>query len=526
MVLCLISIPTPSLYARPPSTITIGLEDTPTSIFPFIVTGSLSGQISAQLFASLCRLTTSGELEPYLAEEFTYSKNYTTLTLTLRKDAFFHDGTPITAKDVVFSLRTAKKLHLFSVVFSPIKSIRSVNEHVVTITFAYPQPHFLKICIPSLLPIIPQHVYQQTTDFKNITIDSVIGSGPFKVASVTPSKIVLKKFEKFFIEGRPYLDGITFAIYNNVGDSYYRHVAQELDISAFRWDYAPKQLVSKYSYLKIKTQEYQHIKPYFVLQFNLNRPPFDNILVRKALTLAIDRNFLAKNGLGQHSGAASIPMNSPLPPSSPYHSTPSYPYGYNVDLANKLLDAAGYPRNEVGMRMKIEVSIPPYINKTFMLVEYLQYIFAHTLGVEVVINSSKQTPEWEKRIGSGNYQVTIDELFGWHDPSVGIHRLYASTNRHHNRPWTNTIGLTDPTVDALLQQAASAVDTETRKAIYKKLQKHLGEQYISAWIATAPYTTIYNTRVHGLDDLYLGTMSPMDNVHVTTSAPQKVQENQ
>lgn len=506
--------------------ITIGLEDTPTSIFPFIVTGSLSGQISAQLFASLCRLSSNGKLEPYLAEEFTYSKNYTTLTLTLRKDAFFHDGTPITAKDVVFSLRTAKNLHLFSVVFSPIKSITSVNDHVVTITFAYPQPHFLKICIPSLLPIIPQHVYQQTTNFKNITIDSVIGSGPFKVASVTPSKIVLKKFEKFFIEGRPYLDGITFAIYNNVGDSYYRHVAQELDISAFRWDYAPKQLVNKYSYLKIKTQEYQHIKPYFVLQFNLNMPPFDNSLVRKALTLAIDRNFLAQNGLGQHSGAASIPMNSPLPPSSPYHSTPSYPYGYNVDLANKLLDAAGYPRNEVGMRMKIEVSIPPYINKTFMLVEYLQYIFAHTLGVEVVINSSKQTPEWEKRIGSGNYQVTIDELFGWHDPSVGIHRLYASTNRHHNRPWTNTIGLTDPTVDAFLQQAASAVDTETRKAIYKKLQKHLGEQYISAWIATAPYTTIYNTRVHGLDDLYLGTMSPMDNVHVTTSAPQKVQENQ
>ncbi len=280
------------------NSITIGIEDFPATFFPVLRTGSLSGQAAGQLFASLCRLTPKGELEPYLAEKLSYSADYTALSIRLRSNAYFHDKVPITAKDITFSLETARELHPYDVVFSSIDTIHVHDTKNITIRFTSPQPHFLKICIPSLLPVIPKHIYKTPQGVADASMDNIVGSGPFQIDFVTSSRIVLKKFPLFFLKGRPYLEGVTFAVYNDIGDSYYRHVAQELDISAFRWDYVADTHLEQHTYLAIRTREYQNIQPYFVLQFNLRKSPFDNVLVRKAFTLAIDRAFLARNGLG------------------------------------------------------------------------------------------------------------------------------------------------------------------------------------------------------------------------------------
>ncbi len=169
--------------------------------------------------------------------------------------------------------------------------------------------------------------------------------------------------------------------------------------------------------------------------------------------------------------------------------------------------------------MKVDIHIPPYMNKTLMIVEYLQYMFAGTLGVELAMNATEKTPDWEARIESGDYQATIDELFAWHDPYVGMHRLYASGSRRGRRIWSNTIGLKDAGLDVLLQRAAREPGKTERYAVYKEVQQYLGGQYISVWLASAPYVTVYNTRVHGLENLYLGTMSPLDAVYVTGYSP-------
>lgn len=503
------------------NTVTIGMENLPNSVIPLLATGSLSGQVAGQLFSGLVRLDKNGLLQPYLAESFTYSENHKTVSITLRPNIFFHDDQSITSEDVVFSLYAAKDLHPFRVAFEHIRDIEAVTPTTLRVHFNIPQPHFMKLCIPSLVPILPKHVFKSFEGIRNSTLDNIVGSGPFALAESSKTHIRLEKFAKFFIHNRPYLDGITFMRYNSIGDGYYRQIEGELDITPFRWDTYSLANLEDFPYLKVGTREYENIKPYFVIQFNLNSPPFDDILVRKALTLAVNRTFLAQKGFGR----PTVPMFGPITQNDPFFKQPSYSHQYDIKKANELLDLAGFPRNEAGMRMKINLAVPPYISKTLVVAEFLQYTFARTIGVDVVIQATQNFPQWVNLITSGKYHSTIDELFSWHDPFVGLHRIYASTNRVPKRVWSNTIFFNDKEVDTLLTKASVTRDSKKRKAFYADIQEKIGKQYTSLWLASAPYTTVYNTRVSGLDELFLGTMSPMDNVWISPSSQTKNMEH-
>ena len=130
------------------NTITVAMEAVPNSIIPTVVTGSQSGQISAQVFAALCRLTPKGELIPYLAHAFSYTPDHRGIHIKLRKNANFHDGTPITAEDVAFSIRTAQKIHAFHTAFEQLREIKIESPYDLSLNFSIPQPHFMKMMIP------------------------------------------------------------------------------------------------------------------------------------------------------------------------------------------------------------------------------------------------------------------------------------------------------------------------------------------------------------------------------------------
>src|SRR5690606_39436019 len=133
------------------------------------------------------------------------------LTLHLRKNAVFHDGQPVTSEDVAFSIMAIKKNHPFQTMFAPVEKVDTPDAHTAVIRMSHAHPAILLAMSPALCPILPKHVYDDGQDLKSHPRNSqgVVGSGPFKLVNhESGRRIVMERFDKFFLEGKPYLDRV------------------------------------------------------------------------------------------------------------------------------------------------------------------------------------------------------------------------------------------------------------------------------------------------------------------------------
>ena len=199
-------------------------------------------------------------------------------------------------------------------------------------------------------------------------------------------------------------------------------------------------------------------------------------------------------------------MYGPIPPGSSWHSPVSTPY--DPDEANRILDRAGFPRDENGIRFTVEIDYEPSAQFTLSLLKYLQSQFIRTIGVYFRIRTAETPESWAERVTSGAFEVTMDELYGWHDPAIGIERIYAT----NTSPilWSNMSRYSDPEVDALFRAASAESDTKRRKALYASLQERLAREHVALWLCTIPYATIRNRNLLHVADQPFGILSPLD----------------
>ena len=102
----------------------------------------------------------------------------------------------------------------------------------------------------------------------------------------------------------------------------------------------------------------------------------------------------------------------------------------------------------------------------------------------------------------------MDELYGWHDPAIGIERIYATNTAAIL--WSNMSHYSNPEVDALFRSASAEKDPEGRKALYTALQERLSREHVALWLCTIPYATIRNRNVLHVADQPFGVLSPLD----------------
>ena len=179
-----------------------------------VQSGTATALASTQLFASPLRYDEAWNPQPYLAESWEMAEDSKSLTLHLRKNARFHDGEPITSADVAFSVMAIKADHPFQTMLAPVERVDTPDEHTAIIRTSAPHPALLLAMSPALCPILPKHVYDDGQDLKSHPRNSkdVVGSGPFKLVEFTPAqRVVMERFDDYFLEGRPYLDRILFS---------------------------------------------------------------------------------------------------------------------------------------------------------------------------------------------------------------------------------------------------------------------------------------------------------------------------
>lgn len=475
-----------------------------------VQSGIATGFPGAQLFASPLRYDEDWTPQPYLAESWEVSEDGLTVTLNLVKNAKFHDGQPLTSKDVAFSVEVIKANHPFKSMFAPVETVETPDDHTAILKLSKPHPALMLAMSGQLMSIIPQHIYG------DVPIDEVkthprnnenpIGSGPFKLVEYKSGEhVILERFDDFFIEGRPYLDKIVMRV---ITDSSARAIAYEngeLHMGAFESEPRIINRLQKVDGLTVTPDGYGAIGPLDWLAFNTQRGPLKDVRVRKAIAYAVDKNFVL-NALMLGTAADS---RTGIHPDSPFYKADVEAYDLDLDKANALLDEAGFPMQD-GKRFDLTIDFGWPSAKA--QVEYVKAALKK-VGIEVEVRASADFPTWAKRMGEMDFDMSWDAVFNWGDPVIGVHRTYESSNIGKG-VWSNTQGYSNARVDELMAMAGVENDPEKRKALYAEFQQIIADELPVYHINTLPYHTVYSDKVGNPPLGIWGTSTPIDMTYL------------
>jgi peptide/nickel transport system substrate-binding protein len=432
------------------------------------------------------------------------------LTLNLRHDAVFHDGEPITSADVAFSIMQIKANHPFTTMMGPVEKVETPDAYTAIIRMNTPHPAIILAMSPALCPILPKHIYGDGTDLKTNPRNgqNLVGSGPFKLVEFKPGqRIVMERFDRFFIKGRPYLDKIIIDINPDAqslllglqrGDiQMLPYVTSSVDLKRLKAD--PK--------IQLTDKGYEGVGSINWLAFNTAKKPLSDVGVRKAIAYAIDKTFITKVLMGGFATEA----DGPIVPSSPFAVPDVVKYPIDLKKSADLLDAAGYKAGADGTRFKLTIDyIPGADDQQKNVAEYIRSQLKK-VGIAVEVRASPDFPSWAKRIASHDFDMTMDTVFNWGDPVIGVHRTYLSTNI---QPivWTNTQSYSNPKVDDLLNSAGTILDATKRRAYYATFEKIVTDDVPIDFINLTPYYTVSSVRVGNVPTTIWGPAAPFDEV--------------
>jgi peptide/nickel transport system substrate-binding protein len=187
---------------------------------------------------------------------------------------------------------------------------------------------------------------------------------------------------------------------------------------------------------------------------------------------------------------------------------------YKVDLknANQLLDASGHKRGANGSRFALTLDfIPGNPEMQQSVAEYLKAQF-RGIGIDVQVRAAPDFPTWAKRVGGQDFDMTMDSVFNWGDPVIGVNRTYLSSNIRKGVIWSNTQSYSNPKVDDLLERAGIEPNPEKRKALYKEFQKIVVQDAPIVFINVIPYYQVYDKRLKNLPVSIWGAAAPVDEM--------------
>ncbi|MGB7301016.1 MAG: ABC transporter substrate-binding protein [Burkholderiaceae bacterium] len=497
---------------KPGGTLVIVGSQAPRHFNAAVQSGVATMVPAAQIFAFLVRADEDWNIKPYLAESWEVAPDGMSVTFKLVKDATFHDGKPITSKDVAFSIKTQKENHPFKTSLGAVDTVETPDAHTAIVKLKTPHPALLVAMSTSILPIIPEHIYGDGQEIKSHprnTVD-VVGSGPFMLKEYKKGEYwILEKNPNYFRKGLPYLDKI---VYNIVKDGSSRTISLEkadAHMEVFMSAVSDISRMKKAAHMVTTDDGYEGIGPNNWLAFNTKKPPLDNPKVRQAIAYAIDRNFITK---ALHRGASKA-STGPITPGSPFYTDDVARYDVDLKKSMALLDEAGFKPDADGSRMTLTIDyLPAVVDVQQRVAEYIRPQLKK-VGITVEVRNSPDFPTWAKRVSNWEFDMTMDLPFNWGDPVIGVHRTYLCNNIKKGVIWSNTQQYCNPEVDSLLEKAAVELDKTKRRGFYVKAQKILADDLPVYWLNTVPYHTTYNKNLGNPPLTVWGSVAPLDELY-------------
>jgi peptide/nickel transport system substrate-binding protein len=466
------------------------------------------------LFTNLANST----INPWLASNWKFSPDNKQLTFTLRDGIKWNDGKPFSADDVVFTLQQMHKYPAMdkSAVWTYLASVTAPNAHTVVATFKTPFTPLLWYL--GRYQILPKHIWETVGDPDKYIDTKAIGTGPFMLKTFTPQVVTLRKNPLFWQADKPKFDEISYPTYKSNDTLLLNLISDKVDYASI---FAPN--LDKTYVQKDPTNHHYWLVPNETVMFYPNnaKKPFNQVAVRKAISLALDRDQMSKQAEQGYETVAH-PTGLILPNAKEYLAPEYTGLSFKRDLpqAKQLLESAGYTLkngfyyDRDGNKLAFKIDVPNSYSDRILLCN----IAAANLkdaGIDASVNVLSYI-DWYNAKQAGMYDVTIDSDGGGLNPFYYFNRTLNSVRSAPigKNSASNFTRWVDPKTDQLLNQFAASSDQNVQKQAIMGLEKIFVEQVPTLPLLDAPYWFEYSTA------RFTGWPSK-DNPYTTAASPEQ-----
>ncbi len=454
------------------------------------------------VFASIFESLTENENEtlavkPSLAESWEVSPDHLTYTFKLRKNACFSDGSPLTAQDVKFTFDklmdpTTAAPHMRNYL-QDITSCGVVDDH--TVRYTCKKPYFKHLRMLGALEVLPRHIYAEGNFNQHKNNRNPIGSGPYVFEKwETGSSIVLARNEKYWGQ-KPHIMKRVFKFITNANAACQVLERQEIDYMNF--NVSPELWTDRASTpaFEAKFNKYTYYSAFYTyIGWNSRLPLFQDKMVRRALTMLLDRKLILETiyqGLGQQ-------VVSDFFVDSPEYDKTIQPWPFDPAKGKELLEAAGWKdvnndgiREKDGTPFRFELIIRSGSSED----EQVATVFQEELkraGIDMTI----RTLEWATLIERVDARKFDAVRLGWAGPPIegDPYQIWHSSQAEKG---SNFVGFKNEEADKIMDDARLEFDQDKRKALYHRFNAILHEEQ--------PYTFMFCIKeLEALDKRFSG----------------------
>jgi len=447
---------------------------------------------------------------PDLAEKYDVSSDGLTYTFTIRANAKWQNKPPmsgraVTADDVIYSFNRFKTVSPNKNYFDIVKDVKATDPRTVVFTLNSVFAPFENAVAAPVLFIMPKEVIEADGDARK----RVIGSGPWIFDKFDKGvQVVAKKNPDYYFTGTPYVDELDLLIIPTAATQVANLRAKQIDIISP--SQSDRNAIAK-SNPEIQLTDFPQNLLYF-MYWRVDAPPFNDVRVRQAVSLALDRDELITvldEGKGYINNAIPAgleswwldPRGADMGPSGQY-------FKRDVDAAKKLLTAANFP---VGQKIPF-ISIQNAYGDTF------------NASIELVIKQMKDVGI-QLDFQPQDYAAYIQSTFlGKFTPGAMVWGLETPFqephdylfNMYHPKGVRNHAGVADPKLTDMVEKQSVTLDKSMRKQIINDIQRYTGEQqyYVigpvgptsvaaQPWVKNVNYTTDYARGAEWVPKAYL-----------------------
>jgi peptide/nickel transport system substrate-binding protein len=458
------------------------------------------------LFDSLAVYALDASIENSLAESVTISEDGLTYSYKIKPGVTFTDGTPLTAKDYLFTMKVLldpaydgpSDLHAAKIVggqdyydgkSDTISGINIISDTEFTVTVS--EYNALTPVYLGTTPIIPEHYYGVgytlgNLDYIKSLLSKPLGSGQYILTDYKPGQEVVFKANENYFKGAPKVPNLIYKTTSEVTNIAMLQTG-ETDMNDFTISADNVETLVELGFLDVNV----HLNNgYGYVAFNMDNPKFSDKRVRQALTYGLNRADIVEGIYGEYANVINIPQSNV---SWAYTDENINTFDFDTEKAKALLDEAGWVVGANGIRekdgVKLEINFSATANNPVVdaLIPIMTLNYEE-LGVKITAETLEFNAIMEKKT-SGDFEMFFAAWGLTPDPDTTI---FTTTGQQNEFGYSNT------KVDELMAAGLKETDIEKRKPIYHEMYQHINDDAPFIFLYQRTNGTASNTRVQDL----------------------------
>lgn len=492
--------------ARGPGMLIAAIGADPGHLNPAITTQGGVHTAADLLYDGLVALDEEANPVPQLASRWEVEEEGRLYRFHLRPGVRWHDGRPFTAADVEYTFeRVLLEFHARTrASLGPLLTdVSAPDDSTVEFRFREPYAPLLQQLNVVEAPILPKHVYEGVDPLSHPANAAPVGTGPFRFVSHAPETEVRYERNADYFGGAPSLEGVVLRVIPDEGTQVLALEAGEVD-----WIFG---VPGPERARLLENPEIEFIRTSInpggshcitTVPFNLDRAALQDVRIRRAISHAVDREMFIDRVLFGEGRPATAPISSRLPMArAPELSLPAH----DPAEAGRLLERAGWVRRGDGVR--VARGVAGVEDGTRLVLGFKQFPSFQRYGE--LLRAQLRPVGIDLRLEPLDPAVFVDAVFtrrdfdlaivsycNGTDPQIGVRRQYASSSIGPV-PFSNAAGYSNPTVDSLFDAAASAIDLDTRRALYGRIQEIAVRDLPYVWLVESEATRAHRRRCSG-----------------------------